>query len=478
MLRLYDTASASVRPLEQRDAGRVSIYVCGPTVYGAPHIGHGRSTLVFDVLRRYLAFTGLEVRHVSNITDVDDKIIARALEEGRTEEEVATECEARWWEGMDALDVLRPTDVPHATRYIDAMVALVAELVDRGAAYELEDGVYMRVDAISDYGALSHQPLASLRAGARVDAVEGKLSPGDFALWKRAKPGEPCWPSPWGTGRPGWHTECVVMSLDLLGEGFDLHGGGQDLVFPHHENERAQAEADGREFARHWMHHGWVVVDGTKMSKSLGNFTTLADLVRTSDPRSYRLLVLRSHYRRPIEVTPETAADAEKGLARLDALARRLAPPDPMAASPGGVVVGERAMAAVPMGVDDDAVRRFCASMDDDLDTPGALAGVFDLVSRANAAADNGDMESARRLAATVGVLCGALGLRLKGEVSDVDAAARALVAQRDAARRARNFARADALRDELEAAGWIVEDGPDGTIVRRRVPTRRPDPS
>jgi len=466
VLRLHDTATGTVRPLEQRDPGRVSMYVCGPTVYDLPHLGHGRYSLVFDVLRRYLAFTGLDVRYVSNITDVDDNIIKRATAEGRAESDVATEYEARWWEAMDALGVLRPTDTPHATAYIDGMVQLVADLVDREAAYETSDGVYLAVDAVDGYGLLARQPLESLRAGARVEAVEGKRSPLDFALWKKAKPGEPSWPSPWGPGRPGWHTECVVMSLDLLGDGFDLHGGGQDLAFPHHENERAQAVVEGRPFARHWVHNGWVMVGGEKMSKSLGNFTSLTDLLARSDARAYRLLVLRSHYRSPIEVTAETVADAEKGLARLDALARRFSLVDPLAdANP--VVAGQGPAATA----DTDEVDRFRARMDDDLDTPGALAGIFDLVSRANTAADAAGDNSegdGQVLARTAAVLAAALGLGLRGGADDLDDETRRLVAERDEARAARDWGRADVLRDRLVDHGWIVEDSANGTTVRR----------
>jgi cysteinyl-tRNA synthetase len=476
VLQLHDTATGTVRPLALRDPGRVSMYVCGPTVYDLPHLGHGRYSLVFDVLRRYLSFCGLDVRYVSNVTDVDDNIINRAAEEGRTEPDVAAEYEARWWDAIDALGVLRPTETPHATAYVPQMVELVADLVARGAAYETDDGVYLSVDAVPGYGLLARQPLDSLRAGARVDTVAGKRSPLDFALWKRAKPGEPSWESPWGPGRPGWHTECVVMSLDLLGDDFDLHGGGQDLAFPHHENERAQAIADGRPFARHWVHNGWVMVGGEKMSKSLGNFTSLTDLLARADARAYRLLVLRSHYRSPIEVTAETIADAEKGLARLDALARRFSLADPLQIA--DLVVAGRGPAA---GADAADVERFRERMDDDLDTPGALAGIFDLVNRANAAADaaaNGDHaaagegtadEPAATLARTVAVLCAALGLPLRGAApADVDDETRRLVDERDAARAARDWGRADALRDALVARGWIVEDGPTGTAVRR----------
>ena len=453
MLRLHDTALGAVTEIVPREPGRLSIYVCGPTVYDVPHIGHGRQVLVYDILRRYLEWLGAEVVHVSNVTDIDDQIIRRAQEVGRPPDEVARHYEEVYWDALDRLGVLRPTVVPHATEYVADMVELIGELVARGVAYESSDGVYLSVEKVDGYGQLSHQPLQSLRAGARVEVDEAKRSPVDFALWKQAKPGEPAWPSPWGPGRPGWHTECVVMSLDLLGEDFDLHTGGLDLVFPHHENERAQAMALGRQFARHWMHHGFVEVAGEKMSKSLGNFTTLVDLLDRTDARAYRLLMLRSHYRSPIEVTPATIADAQSGLERLDALARRFE----LRVSPSG--------SAAP---DPEAIERFTEAMDNDLDTPAAVAVIFELLRRANAAADAGESEHARRLAATVAELAGSLGLEVGQVGDDVDDESAALVERRDAARRARDFAAADALRDELTARGWVVEDGPQGTSIRR----------
>jgi len=464
VLQLHDTATGQVAPLRLREPGKVSLYVCGPTVDGVPHLGHGRFSLVFDVLRRYLLFSGLDVTYVSNITDIEDKIIDRAAAQGVPIAEFTAANEARWWEIMDALDVLRPDQTPHATAYVEQMVALIDDLVGRGVAYETATGVYLSVLDVPGYGLLARQPLESLRAGARIEADEEKRSPLDFVLWKKAKPGEPSWPAPWGDGRPGWHTECVVMSLDLLGEGFELHGGGQDLMFPHHENERAQAVADGKEFARHWMHNGWVTVGGEKMSKSLGNFTSLADLLERSDPRAYRLLVLRSHYRSPIEVTPDTIAQAEAGLARLDELARRFAIPDLLAGDP------PTGTASAEGPVDAGSLAAFTAAMDDDLDTPGALATVFDLARRANAAADAGDDATASTAAGTAALLAAALGLRLQGDTGDeVDEHTAGLVRARDEARAARDFARADALRDELEAAGWLVEDSAEGTRIRRR---------
>jgi cysteinyl-tRNA synthetase len=451
MLQLFDTAKGAVAPVQLREPGKVSMYVCGPTVYGPPHLGHGRFSLVFDVLRRYLAWTGLDVTYVSNITDIDDKIIKRAQDEDRDWRDITQRCEAVWYRAMDALNVRRPDHDPHATAYVEHMVALIGRLVDRGAAYETSDGVYFLSETVDDYGLLARQPLDSLKAGARVEGSDEKRSPVDFALWKKAKPGEPSWPSPWGEGRPGWHTECVVMSLDLLGDDFDLHGGGQDLAFPHHENERAQAVADGRRFARTWVHNGFVEVEGTKMSKSLGNVSNLLDLVEQYDPRAYRLLVLRSHYRSPIDVTDDTLRDAEAALARLDAFARRVAAAADLGAEP-----------------DPEALARFRAAMDDDLQTPTATGLLFDLVRRANAALDAGDAAGAAPLAAAATEIAGALGLDLHAEAAgEVRADVLGWAAERDAARAAKDWSRADALRDQIVAAGYVVEDTPAGAVVR-----------
>ena len=369
------------------------------------------------------------------------------------------EFEAAWWVAVDALGITRPTVAPRATEYVDDMVTLVADLVGRGIAYETSDGVYLSVDAVPGYGLLARQSLDSLRAGARVEPGEEKRSPLDFVLWKKAKPGEPTWPSPWGPGRPGWHTECVVMSLDLLGDDFDIHGGGIDLAFPHHENERAQAVAVGRTFARHWVHNGHVMMGGEKMSKSLGNFTSLTDLLERTDGRAYRLLLLRSHYRSQVEVTPDTIADAEEALKGLDALVRRF--------HLEGVPLAATAAQATAEGADAVAVASFRSHMDDDLGTPAAVAGIFELARQANLAADAGDNTEGRRLALTAAVLCAALGLRLHGRV-EPDEATKAKADARDAARAAKDWARADALRAELEADGWHLEDGPEGGQLHR----------
>jgi cysteinyl-tRNA synthetase len=461
VLRLYDTASGTIRPLDQREPGKVTMYVCGPTVYGEPHLGNTRPPIVFDVLWRYLEFIGTTVQYVSNITDVDDKIIERARAEGRSDEDVAQEFEAVYWGIMDALGVRRPDETPHATKWIDEMVLLVTELIDIGIAYETPDGVYLSVENVDGYGLLAKQSLSSLRSGARVDVDEQKRSPLDFALWKAAKPGEPYWEAPFGAGRPGWHTECVVMSLGLLGEGFDLHGGGRDLAFPHHENERAQAVALGKRFAQHWVHNGWVETDGEKVSKSLGNFTSLTEMLAGSDARVYRLLFLRSHYRSPVEVTPENVADAEAALSRLDNLARRFG------LDPG---LGDLdARTALESGADEASIAEFEKKMEDDLDTPGAVALIFDLAKRANALGDNAEVLEAHRVASTAAILCGALGLELgSGDADAPEPELVDLLARRNAARATSNFAIADELRDEIRAKGWEIEDGSEGSRLRR----------
>jgi len=451
MLRFFDTAEGAVVDFVPRDVGAVSIYVCGPTVYGPPHIGHGRSTLVFDVLRRYLEWSGFTVRHVSNITDIDDKIIARANAADRPWQEIAVECEAEYWEAMDALGVRRPHEIPHASAYVADMISLISDLIARGSAYETADGVYLESSTIPSYGLLTHQSLEDLRAGARVDVVEDKRSHLDFALWKRAKPGEPSWPSPFGDGRPGWHTECVVMSLDLLGEGFDIHGGGLDLVFPHHENERAQAVALGLHFAAHWVHHGFVTASGEKMSKSLDNYRTLTELVSSVDPRSYRLLVLRSKYRSPLEATDDLFEEATTAIGRLDALARRF-----------GQTTSSESEAAAALRT------AFIAAMDDDLDTPLAVSHLFEALRSANTLGDAGEETAAATLAATVLELFAALGLEPASDSEEVPDDVASRVREMDQARADREFGRADQIRAQLEAEGWRVENTAEGTRVHR----------
>ena len=452
MLSLYDTATQEVRPLAMRRPGHLSVYLCGPTVYGPPHLGHGRATLVYDILRRYLTWTGVQVRLVSNITDIDDKIIDRANRENRPWEDITHKCENIWFRAMEALNVERPTDVPHATEYVEEMVAMIAELVANDRAYATSDGVYLAVTSVDDYGLLAHQRLEDMLAGGGEREVLGaseKKHPADFALWKFSKPGEPSWPSPWGEGRPGWHSECVVMSLNLLGEGFDLHCGGADLRFPHHENERAQAVALGKQFANHWMHNGFVVdAEGEKMSKSLGNVANLLDLVEKYDPRAYRMLLLQTHYRSPVRVGQDNIDAAVKAVTGIDGFFSRIS------------TDGATADAAV--------LDSFRAAMDNDLDTPAATALLFDTLRRANTAADGGDTSTAAALAAAVREMCAAVGLTINA-VGDVDPEILDKARRLDAARAAKDFATADALRNELQDAGYVVETTKEGTRVRSR---------
>jgi cysteinyl-tRNA synthetase len=452
VLNLYDTATKSVKPLAMREPGKVSIYLCGPTVYGPPHLGHGRATLVYDILRRYLSYTGLQVRLVSNITDIDDKIIDRAQREGRPWNEITDKCENVWFEAMGKLGVQRPDDVPHATEYVQQMVDMITTLIGRDAAYVTDDGVYLSIAAVPDYGLLAHQSVDDMLSGGGDREVFGagnKKHPADFALWKFTKPGEPSWPSPWGEGRPGWHSECVVMSLELLGEGFDLHCGGADLRFPHHENERAQAVALGKTFANHWMHNGFVVdLEGEKMSKSLGNVMSLLDLLEKYDARAYRMLLLQTHYRSPVRVGQDNIDSCVAALAGLDSFAARTA------SYAGGVA-------------DRDIVAMFRASMDNDLDTPAAMALLFDTVRRANIATDSGKDAAVPAMRAAVIELLESLGLSLSsGDDNDDDiiAKGRAL----DEARAAKDFATADAIRIELQNLGYLVETFKEGTRIRR----------
>ena len=455
MLRLTNSLTGDKVEFTPRDPGKASVYWCGPTVYDAPHVGHARSTLAFDILVRYLRWTGLDVTAVSNITDIDDNIIARAAEEGTTEPELARRFEEVFIAEMDRLDIAHPDLRPRATEYVGPMVDIIGQLVDRGMAYATDSGVYYDVDRLDGYGALAGQTIEQLRegAGARIEVDEDKTDPLDFALWKAAKPGEPTWDSPWGPGRPGWHIECVAMSLDLLGDGFDIHGGGDDLTFPHHENERAECLGCDRPFARLWVHHGMVQVGTEKMSKSLGNFWTLAELLDNWDPRALRLLVLQTHYRKTMEIGEDTLRTASAALERLDGFARRIA------------------AANLPDTPADEAtVDRFRQAMDDDLGTAAAMAIVFAAVRDANRALDAEDADTAAALAAAVTELSGVLGLRLAGTttVGDDGGAIDGLVAARSAAKATEDYAEADRIRDELTSRGVVLEDSATGTTWRR----------
>lgn len=455
MVRIHDSLAKRAVELTTRVPGRVSMYVCGPTVYDLPHVGHGRTAVVYDVVRRYLEWRGNEVTFVGNVTNVEDKIIARAAAEGTTERELADRYEQAYWDELARLNVRRPDAVPRATEFVAEMIDLIGELVERGHAYVIEgEGVYFAVESYPAYGELSGRRLADLldTAGQRVEIDEQKRSPVDFAVWKAAKPGEPDWDSPWGRGRPGWHIECSAMSLSILGDGFDLHGGGDDLVFPHHENERAQAEGAGHAFSTHWMHSGMVMVGGEKMSKSLNNFTTLGEALDRYGAAAFRLAVLQVHYRSQMELTATELGAAAEGMARVENLRRR--------AAREGVAPGEP---------DPAVVAAFDAAMDDDFGTPAAVAAVFEAVRGANAALDAGNGATAAAKLGAVETLLGALGFAAgAAEAGEDDAEIDGLVAQRNEARAARDFATADRIRDELAARGVMIEDSSAGTTWHR----------
>ena len=455
MLCFTDSLTGNKSEFVPRDSGKVSIYWCGPTVYDIPHLGHARSSLAFDILVRYLRWSGYEVTAVSNITDIDDKIIERAANEETTESELARLYEQKYVDEMDRLNIIHPDHRPRATEYIDEMVAIIQDLVDRDMAYTTSSGVYFSVDKLIGYGKLAHQSLDQLRegSGVRVEVDTEKQDPLDFALWKAAKPGEPTWESPWGSGRPGWHIECVAMSLDILGDDFDIHGGGDDLVFPHHENERAECVGCDRLFARTWIHNGMVLVDGEKESKSLGNFRTLAELLDAWDPRALRLLVLQTHYRRTMEIDEDGMAAANAALDRLDSFERRINGVDLLQVAP-----------------DEDVVEKFRTAMNDDLGTASALAIIFDAVREANRALDAENVEIASALVAAVRELLLVLGIDLSmtsddsADTAEIDA----LVAARTEAKSSKDFAEADRIREELSSRGVVLEDSPSGTIWYR----------
>src|SRR5437660_1071700 len=451
-LRVYNTLTRQKEDFKTVQPGKVGMYVCGPTVYKPSHVGHMVGPVIFDTVKRYLTYLGYQVTFVVNITDIDDKIIHEAANQKRDWKELAESVTADYLTNLKRLGVTGIDHFPRATDYLDEIQRLIQGLIDKGYAYPAGGDVYFDVTRDDDYGKLCNRDPEQLEAGARIEVSDKKRSPGDFALWKSAKPGEPAWDSPWGKGRPGWHIECSAMSLDLLGEGFDIHGGGDDLIFPHHENERAQAQGAGHPFARYWVYNGMVMVGAEKMAKSLGNFTTLKDAVDAHGPRAMRMAVLQTQYRSPVEIGDGALDDAGEAVARLDALARR--------ARVAGV--------ATDAPFDEDAVAEFTAAMDDDFGTPDAMAVVFNLARATNTAIDEGNLEQAAGGLVTVRELAGALGLELdEGSGSD-DAEIDALVEQRDRAREQRNFAEADRIRTELADRGITLEDTPTGTIWHR----------
>lgn len=454
-LHLYDTAARSLREFRPLRARTATIYVCGATVQGVPHIGHVRSALNYDVLRRWLLACGYDVLFVRNVTDIDDKILAKAAQAGRPWWEWAYTYERAFEHAYDTLGCLPPSALPRATGHVPQMVELMQRLIDRGYAYAAGGDVYFSVACFPEYGSLSGQRLEEVSQGE--SAPSNKRDPRDFTLWKAAKPGEPSWPTPWGRGRPGWHLECSAMATTYLGPEFDIHGGGLDLVFPHHENERAQSQAAGDGFARYWLHNGWVTLAGEKMSKSLGNTLSVPAVLRRVRPVELRYYLISAHYRSAIEYSDGALDEAVAAYQRIESFVHR---------------VQERCGVPEPGHWCAD----FVAAMDDDLGTPAALAAIHTTVREGNAAMNAGDHTSAVEAASSVRAMAGVLGLDPLEEqwratsASDTTAAALAalverLLAERAEARRRRDYATADAVREQLLAAGITVDDTPDGPV-------------
>lgn len=456
-LSIYSTLSKSKDEFKPLEGNKVRMYVCGMTVYDFCHIGHARVMVAFDVVARWLRHRGYELTYVRNITDIDDKIIKRANENGESFQDLVGRMIAAMHEDEARLNVLRPDIEPRATDHIAGMHAMIQTLIDKGFAYAPGNGdVYYRVGKFEGYGKLSRRKIEDLKIGARIEVDEAKEDPLDFVLWKGAKPGEPSWESPWGAGRPGWHIECSVMSTCCLGETFDIHGGGPDLVFPHHENEIAQSEAaTGKLYANAWMHAGAVRVDGEKMSKSLGNFFTIREVLEKYHPEVVRYLLVSSHYRSPINYSEDSLREAKGALERFYNGLKGL----PEAAPAGGEAL----------------VERFGAAMDDDFNSPEACAVLFEMIREVNRLRDS-DLNAAAALAARLKELAGVLGvLQLDpdaflqaGAAGKVDAAeVEALIAARLAARAEKNWAESDRIRDQLTAMGVVLEDGKGGTTWR-----------
>lgn len=498
MIRIYDTMAREKRPFVPVEEGKVGMYVCGPTVYNYIHIGNARTFISFDTIRRYLMWRGYEVTFVQNITDVDDKIIAKSLEEGRSAAEVAAEYAQAFIDDMHAAGVLDPDIRPRATEEIDAMIALVEKLIENGHAYEVEGDVYFAVRSYEKYGQLSNRKIDEMESGHRELRADGqgleerKRDPLDFALWKAAKPGEPSWDSPWGKGRPGWHIECSAMSEKYLGLPFDIHGGGVDLAFPHHENERAQSEAAcGCTFANYWIHGGMLQINSEKMSKSLGNFLLLRDVLKTTDPRVLRMLMLQTHYRSPLDFSDERLLEAQSALTRLVNFVTNTEWLCSNPAQDSSTLDVDQYHQAV------DTMRSsFIEAMDDDFNTAGALGAIFTFVSEANTLLSDTcvcclNAEAVEEGAKAVEELLGVLGIDLnnaqqeEGEESteelvalasslagysgtESEEAIQALLDCRQSARKEKNFALADQIRDELGALGFAIEDTPQGARVTR----------
>ncbi len=479
-LHVYDHMTRTKRPFEPVRPGKVGMYVCGMTVQDKPHVGHMFAFVACDMVRRYLEHLGYEVTHVQNFTDIDDKIIARANQEGVDYRTVADRNIALYHEHAAALNIQPAHIYPLATEHIPEIVAFVEGLIEKGNAYAEQGDVYFNVRSFGDYGALSGRDVDDMRSGVRVDVGENKRDPLDFALWKRAKEGEPAWDSPWGPGRPGWHIECSVMSTKYLGDHFDFHGGGRDLLFPHHENERAQSCCGtGHKFVNYWLHNGLLYLGDKKMSKSDGNFFAMEDVLEIFPPEVIRFFLLNAHFRSQIDYSEDRLREAEAAFDRLRRgaakLVRRLEEtPDPV---PEGLVSPQGEVLAKAV---QDLERRFMAAMDDDFNSAGAIGTLFGLVKDLNqyyaeagpGVLDPGPVGTARDFFALgidlLGLHPGGLAGLAESAGGEIPAEVLELASRRDAARKERDWARADALRDEITGRGFAVEDGPRGTVVRK----------
>lgn len=463
MMKIYNTMSKKKEEFIPLEEGKVKMYVCGPTVYNFIHIGNARPMIAFDTVRRYFEYKGYDVNFVSNFTDVDDKIIKKAIEEGVTADEISKRYIAECKKDMEAMNIKPATKNPLATEEICGMVDMIQTLIDKGYAYEKNGTVYYRTRKFEGYGKLSHKNLDDLRSGGRTLLVTGedeKEDPLDFVLWKPKKEGEPAWESPWSEGRPGWHIECSEMSKKYLGEQIDIHAGGEDLIFPHHENEIAQSEAaNGKGFARYWMHNGFLNIDNRKMSKSLGNFFTVREISEKYDLQVLRFFMLSAHYRSPLNFSAELMEAAKNGLERILTAAENLRFLSGNAGD-GAMTEEEKEMFART----EEYVADFERVMDDDFNTADAIAAVFDLVKYINTTADGSrSREYLDSLYARLQTLTDVLGIIVDKEEEMLDADIEAMIEKRQAARKERNFALADQIRDELLAKGIILEDTREG---------------
>lgn len=468
-MKVYNTLSKSKEEFAPLEEGKVKMYVCGPTVYNLIHIGNARPMIVFDTVRRYLEYRGYQVDYVSNFTDVDDKIIAKAIEEGVSAEEISQRYMKECQKDMEDMNVKPATIHPLATQEIDGMIEMIQTLVDKGFAYSASDGtVYFRVKRFSEYGKLSHKNLEDLQSGFRSLQVSGegqKEDPLDFVLWKPKKEGEPFWPSPWCDGRPGWHIECSVMAKKYLGEEIDIHAGGEDLIFPHHENEIAQSECcNGKPFARYWMHNAFLNIDNKKMSKSLGNFFTVREVGEEYDLQVLRFFMLNAHYRSPLNFSRDLMTAAKNGLERIQTAAEHLRQIQ-KSGRDGELTQDEEKL----LEQAEEFTRKFQEAMEDDFNTADAIAAIFELVKFSNTQAkENSTRLFAERLYDVLQTLTEILGFSLEAKEEILDQEIEDLIAQRQAARKEKNFQKADQIRDTLLEKGILLEDTREGVKWKR----------